>query len=143
MRVTKKEQIEENRAMAGSAGRSGGARLHGTFDVSAQDGLPKKPASMTELQSQVWDEMMEQLPLEALRKIDAHMLYGLTALVAKMRTLNGEFQHSDDRDIRTSFLQTFDKLIKASGHFGLSPADRKRIQIAKPEEEEDQLEEFM
>ena len=129
--------------MTGLKGHSGGARHHGMFDTSSPDGMPKKPAGMTELQALVWDELLEQLPTEALRRIDSHMLFGLTALIARMRKINSDFVLSDDKEIRASFLQTFDKLIKASGHFGLSPADRKRIQIAQPEKEEDELEEFM
>jgi|694.fasta_scaffold49828_2 hypothetical protein len=130
--------------MGGITGRSGGARNRGNFDLSEQDGLPEKPTSMSEAQGEVWDELMDQLPLEALRKIDRHLLFLLSSLIAGSRKLNQEWLLDPaDRDIRTSYMQTLEKIRQLSGLFGLSPADRKRIQIAEPKEEQDDLAEFM
>jgi hypothetical protein len=68
----------------------------------------------------------------------------LSSLIAGSRKLNQEWLLDPaDRDIRTSYMQTLEKIRQLSGLFGLSPADRKRIQIAEPKEEQDDLAEFM
>ena len=125
------------------AGRSGGERLRGNFDTSAPDGGPQKPKGMPEHQSQAWDELIEQLPVDALRKRDVHLLYELAGYVAALRQINWKWlAEPEDKDLRCAKTQYTEKVRQLSALFGLSPADRKRIQIDKPLEEKDDLEEF-
>ncbi len=130
--------------MVAVEGKSGGARLHGNFDTSRPDGLPEKPRNMTEAQSQAWDKLMEQLPAEALRKIDEYLLFELTGYIVALSKMNQEWlANPADKDLRMAKIQYTQKVKQLSCDFGLSPADRKRIQIAAPQEESDELSEFM
>ena len=126
------------------AGRSGGQRLMGNADTSQQDGGPQKPKGLPQVQSDVWDDIVPMLPADALRKRDVLILYELTGIIAALRQINCEWLlDPKDKDLRCAKMQYTQKLIQLSGLLGLSPADRKRIQIDTPKEEEDELEEFV
>lgn len=125
------------------AGRSGGERLRGNFDASTPDGGPEKPSGMPEHQAKAWDELLQQLPAEALRKRDQHLLYELAGYIAALRQINWKWlAEPEDKDLRCAKTQYTEKVRQLSALFGLSPADRKRIQIDSPKEEKDDLEEF-
>lgn len=125
------------------AGRSGGERLRGTYDTSAFDGGPVKPTWLTKEQSEVWEEVIRQLPADALRKRDVHLLAELCGYVCAVRYINYKWARDPaDKDLRCAKTQYTQKIQQISALFGLSPADRKRIQIDKPIEEVDDLAEF-
>lgn len=129
--------------MNGIAGRSGGTRLHGQFDPSEYDGGPVKSKGMSEAQSEAWDEIVARLPQEALRKCDSYLLFELSGYVVASRKIMQEWLlDPSDPGLAKIKNQITQKLQSLSGLFGLSPADRKRIQIATPKEEEDELSEF-
>lgn len=129
--------------MTAVAGRSGGERLKGTYDASAFDGGPEKPTWLTQEQSSVWDEVIKQLPADALRKRDVHLLAELCGYVYAVRYINSQWARDPaDKDLRCAKTQYTQKIQQISALFGLSPADRKRIQIDKPPEEKDDLDEF-
>jgi hypothetical protein len=91
----------------------------------------------------VWDEVLPLLPQEALRGRDVFLLYELTGIIAALRAINEEWLGKPaDKDLRCAKMQYTQKLIQLSSILGLSPADRKRIQIDTPKQEEDELEEF-
>lgn len=129
--------------MSGIAGRSGGGRLHGTYDTSEYDGGPVKPKGMSQAQSDAWDEVISRLPQEALRKCDSYLLFELSGYIVASQKVMGEWL-IDPSDVVLAKIknQTTQKIQSLSALFGLSPADRKRIQIATPKEEEDELTEF-
>jgi len=128
--------------MPGTIGNSGGGRLRGDHDPTEHDGGPVKPA-MSERESEAWDELLEMLPSEALRKIDVFIVreaVDYTLMLAKIR--QDLHDNPADKDLRCAKTQYTEKLLKLSGLLGMSPADRKRIQIAQPKEKEDDLSEF-
>lgn len=129
--------------MNGIAGRSGGNRLCGTYDTSDYDGGPVKSKGMSEEQSAAWDEIVGRLPQEALRRCDSYLLFELSGYVVASRKIMEQWLLDPaDPGIAKVKNQITQKLQSLSGLFGLSPADRKRIQIATPKEEEDELSEF-
>jgi phage terminase small subunit len=129
--------------MNGIAGRSGGGRLHGQFDTSEYDGGPIKPKNMPQRQSEVWDEVLSRLPQEALRKCDSYLLFELSGyIVASQHIMSEWLLNPSNATLAKIKNQTTQKIQSLSALFGLSPADRKRIQIATPKEEEDELTEF-
>jgi phage terminase small subunit len=116
----------------------------GNADTSTPDGGPDKPKGLPQVQSDVWDEIVPMLPGDALRQRDAFILYELTGIIAALRQINGEWLlDPKDKDLRCAKMQYMQKLIQLSGLLGLSPADRKRIQIDTPKEEKDELDEFI
>ena len=125
------------------AGRSGGQRLVGNHDTSVFDGGPKKPDWLSEIQSVAYDELLSQLPADALRKRDVHLLAELATYITAIRKINRAWEKDPaDKDLRCAKTQYSQKVQQLSALFGLSPADRKRIQIDTPKEEIDDLEEF-
>lgn len=129
--------------MNGIAGRSGGGRLHGQFDTSEYDGGPIKCKGMSEAQSEAWDEVLSRLPQEALRKCDSYLLFELSGyIVASQKIMREWLLDPSDPNLAKIKNQIAQKIQSLSGLFGLSPADRKRIQLATPKEEEDELSEF-
>lgn len=131
------------RRMNGIAGRSGGNRLCGTYDTTEYDGGPIKPKGMSQEQVLAWDEILGRLPQEALRKSDSYLLFELSGYVVASRKIMEQWLLDPaDPDLAKVKNQITQKLQSLSGLFGLSPADRKRIQIATPKQEEDELSEF-
>lgn len=125
------------------AGRSGGERLRGNFDTTEYDGGPKKPDGLPQAISDEWDYIVPLLPAEALRRIDVLLLRQLCGYSAAWKISEQEWiLKPTDKDIRCAMTQYTEKMRQLSGQFGLSPADRKRLQLALPKEEKDDLEEF-
>jgi phage terminase small subunit len=98
---------------------------------------------MSQAQSDAWDEVISRLPQEALRKCDSYLLFELSGYIVASQKVMGEWL-VDPSDVVLAKIknQTTQKIQSLSALFGLSPADRKRIQIATPKEEEDELTEF-
>lgn len=122
--------------MVGIGGRSGGDRSLGE-DSSIEDGLPKKPKLSAKV-SKKWDQLLEQLPQKALRKIDAHELKLLAELLAHSDSL-AEVIRKDPGDHASGrlFLNYCDRIHRLSASFGLNPGDRKRLSLAVQAEEDD------
>jgi phage terminase small subunit len=129
--------------MTGSFGRSGGNRRFVGKDGSKQDGGPVKPSGLSEQASSKWDELIGQLPHHELRRIDVHQLEILVGLVLEAkRLLEMLAANPADHPTRRLHLSTCQHISRLSSQFGLSPADRKRIDV-EPEPEIDELEEFI
>lgn len=137
--------------MAGKPGRSGGAR-HGAGNRSIKDGKdltkidggPIQPKGLTAEQKKVWNDIVACLPDGTMKKVDAALLQVLSAYICAMRKLNKQFLLDPaDKDIRQGFNQCSQKILQISAVVGLSPADRKRIQLGDVGEEDDELKKFL
>jgi hypothetical protein len=123
--------------MAGS-NRSGGNRKLGT-DRSDQDGGPRKPDGMPDGWNAKWDELLEQLPQHVLRRIDGHKLKALVTLLQheiELSRMLAEDPHDDKS--RRLYLQTVQAIHRESSLFGLSPADRKRLDLVSDPFDDDE-----
>jgi len=136
--------------MAGRPGRSGGARnksnraIKDGKDLVDTKGGPVKPKGLTVEQQKVWDDIVSSLPTETMKKADSALLQILSAYICAMRKLNRSFLLDPaDADIRQAFNQCSQKILQISAVVGLSPADRKRIQLGGGSEEEDDLKKFL
>ncbi len=129
--------------MPGTIGNSGGGRLRGDHDPTEYDGGPVKPLDLSDSVSKRWDVLLEQLPKEALRQVDVYNIRQAAVFSVLLESIEKQLEEKpSDKDLRCAYTQYSEKFIKLSGHLGMSPADRKRIQIAQPKEKEDDLSEF-
>ena len=128
--------------MVGMSGRSGGDRSFGN-DLSTEDGLPKKPKLCAKV-SKKWDQLIEQLPKKALRRIDGHELKLLAELLAHSDSL-AEVIRKDPSDHASGrlFLNYCDRIHRLSASFGLNPGDRKRLSLAVHEVEDDPFQRWL
>lgn len=136
--------------MVGKPGRSGGARHTGNRsikdgkDLAKSDGGPVQPKGLTAEQKKVWDDIVACLPDGTMKKVDAALLQILSAYICAMRKLNKLFLNDPgDKDIRQGFNQCAQKILQISAVVGLSPADRKRIQLGDGNNEDDDLKKFL
>lgn len=115
--------------MPGTPTRSGGNRdLY--VDTTRNDGPPQEPAGLSTEASNKWQELLGQLPTEALRQIDVHQLRLLCELLAQSDGLAQSIATDPANDkARRLFLATCDRVAKLSASFGLSPLDRKRSKL--------------
>jgi len=120
--------------MAGSVGRSGGARHFGAGDATPADGAPIMPDDLSKAAAAKWAELIEQLPSENLRRIDSHLLAQLAVLLSEASALAARIASDpgDDR-ARRLHLQTLDRISRFSVAFGLTPADRRRGRMETPQ----------
>jgi hypothetical protein len=121
--------------------RSGGSRKAG-IDHTPEDGGPDRPELPDDIASK-WDELIEQLPIHALRKVDVHQLKELARLMAYSDSLH-RLVLSDPLDHKTGrmYLGVQDRIHRLSASFGLTPADRKRLSL-EPEQEDDPLQQYL
>lgn len=115
--------------MPGTVGRSGGDRRL-FADTTPQDGLPDEPAGLCEAARQKWQQLLQEIPAEHLRKVDQHLLKQLAVLLTEADRLNERVNADpmDDRG-RRLYLQTCDRISRFSASFGLTPLDRRRARI--------------
>lgn len=124
--------------MTGIPGRSGGNRKGEDCDRTKPDGGPLKP-SLSESVGAKWDELVSQLPIGTLRRIDGHELKILAELLVMADSLT-EVVQRDPSDHKSSrvFLNVVAQVHRLSASFGLNPGDRKRLAF-EPEREESEL----
>lgn len=124
--------------MVGIPGRSGGNRKDTGAEMTKPDGGPVKP-SLPKNVGAKWDELVSQLPLGTLRRIDGHELKILSELLVMADSLTKKIQEdpSDHKSSRV-FLNVVAQIHRLSASFGLNPGDRKRLALA-PEQEESEL----
>lgn len=115
--------------MPGTIGRSGGDRRL-FADSTQQDGLPEEPAGLCEAARRKWQQLLQEIPAEHLRKVDQHLLKQLAVLLTEADRLNERITADpmDDRG-RRLYLQTCDRISRFSASFGLTPLDRRRARI--------------
>jgi len=112
-------------------------------DTTQADGLPQMPPGISAPAAAKWEQLLEQLPRPALRSIDCHQLRILAELLALVdaQTTAAAANPTDPKLSRT-LLQTAQHVHRLSSCFGLTPADRARLNI--PEDEgPDELQMFL
>jgi hypothetical protein len=93
---------------------------------------------LTKDQSQIWSDLMSQLPNEILRRIDSHNLKTMVILLwtrdqlAKVITNNSQ----DLRSI-AKLVSVSQQINRLSGQYGLSPIDRRRMKLAQVDNSDD------
>ena len=123
--------------MAGTAGRSGGNREL-SADRSAHDGLPEPPQGRTDAFYAKWASLLADLPASELRRIDGVQLAILVDQLIEIDQL-GAMIEADPSDLksRSLRLRVSQQVARLSAQFGLSPADRKRLNFDPPEVEDE------
>ncbi len=138
--------------MTGSTGRSGGNRkpqkvlskLPNGSQTEQASQLPTKPGGLSATLSECWDLILEQLPHDVLQPIDVHELKFLVTLICHSEQLAANIEADPtDAASRRLYLQTFKEVHRLSAVFGLNPADRSRLGIAKADTEPDPFLEFL
>ncbi len=121
--------------MVGVPGRSGGNRKDTGADRTKPDGGPVKPSLSAAVGSK-WDDLVSQLPVGTLRRVDGHELKILAELLV-MADLTSEVIQRDPSDHQSSrvFLNTVAQIHRLSASFGLNPGDRKRLAFVEEKEE--------
>ena len=124
--------------MPGTPGRTG--NFHTSSDRTPQDGLPVKPKGISRAAGTKWKELLTQLPTQTLRRVDVHQLRLLCELLAAA-DVQAATVAADPLDHKTArlLLQTAQQIHRLSSCFGLTPADRARMQLPL---EPDQPDEF-
>lgn len=110
--------------------RSGGDKSANGSDCFPQDGLPSKPTSLPKEESQVWNELLGQIPAELLRRADAYQLQILCECIVTNRSLL-KAMRADPADLpnHRAYNQTAAHISRLSSQFGLSPIDRRRLKF--------------
>lgn len=113
--------------MVGTPGRSGGDRFLENVDPTKHDGGPVKPR-MTKSIGLIWDELIEQIPSDCLRRIDVHELKILCELLyIKDKVAAAVIIDPTDAALHRLLMSTIDRIHKLSAAYGLNPNDRRRL----------------
>lgn len=123
--------------MTGTSRSGGNRRL--SLDATEANGVPDCPKSFSNEQKAKWREVMCQLPGLLLRKIDVHQLGNLCRLLV-LADVYGKAAASDMKAVRM-LIQVVDRVHKLSASFGLTPADRRRMEM--PLETEDEFDSWL
>ncbi|MFN9434945.1 MAG: P27 family phage terminase small subunit [Planctomycetota bacterium] len=112
-------------------------------DRTQADGLPQMPPSITAAAAAKWNELLDQLPRPALRRVDSHQLRILCELLALVDVqTEAAAANPTDPKLSRMLLQTAQHIHRLSSCFGLTPADRARMSL--PEDEgPDELQLFL
>lgn len=111
-------------------GLGSGGNQSSSHDGSKRDGLPSKPKDFNGPCSEVWDELLTQIPEGILRSVDAIQLETLVKLIVQGRALS-QMAMANVADVagNRAWMSNADLVRKLSACFGLSPSDRKRLAI--------------
>lgn len=115
--------------MSGTA-RSGGDRVANGQDTFPRDGLPSRPEGMSKEENKFWTLLLNQIPNELLRRIDAHQLQSLCECMA-LRAVYIKQLRADplDRNLLNAYLKAVTFIKQLSPVFGLGPIDRRRMKL--------------
>ena len=121
--------------MPGTYGRSGRQTLGA--DHSRDDGGPIEPENVSAAASVKWRELLTQLSVKELRKVDVHELRLLCELLALSDALAAAVV-LDPTDLKSArlLIQTAAQIHKFSAVFGLNPHDRKRLNFEVEEHDD-------
>jgi len=117
---------------------SGGNRVTFGSDKSKKDGLPVCSHNAPIEVQERFTELLTMIPAQAFRKIDAILLEKLAFYELHARKLQVMID-ADPTDFKASsvLLRVTEQIMRLSGLFGLSPADRRRINLEVQEEEDE------
>lgn len=117
---------------------SGGDRVANGQDTFPVDGLPIKPESLGLDESVYWDTLIDQLPEEILRRVDAHQLLSLCEYLASRDAYYALIQKDrTDKDSFSMWMRSAQALERLSRVFGLGPIDRRRMKLANVQDDGD------
>jgi len=124
-------------------GTGSGGNQSSSHDGSKRDGLPSKPKDFNGACSEVWDELLTQIPEGILRSVDGIQLETLVKLIVQGRALS-QMAMANPADVagNRAWMSNADLVRKLSACFGLSPSDRKRLKI-EPLPEPDEFSEML
>ncbi len=119
--------------MTGTTGRSGGNRNLGD-DGTAIDGTPEPPEGRSKAFYAKWSSLLPTLPAQSLRRVDAVQLAILVEQLVEIDELTTHIESEPaDLKARSLRLRICQQVGRMSAQFGLSPADRKRLNF-EPEQ---------
>lgn len=123
--------------MPGAAGRSGGDRRSSGEDEFPDDGLPQMPREFSGNLAILWNQLLDQIPANLLRGVDAHQLRILCVTIDQEAQLEKQMQDDPlDLHAKRCFLQMAQHVSRLSAQFGLSPVDRQRLDFSEPVEDD-------
>ena len=108
-------------------GRSGANLRESGCDPFPQDGPPQCPEELSDAAKAKWELILSQFPNEALRAIDVHQLAILSNLLERFDELIA--MPADDLAAGRLLLATAAHIHRLSAAYGLTPADRQRLNI--------------
>lgn len=112
--------------------RSGGDRVANGEDTFPRDGLPSRPRDFTKAENEYWNTLLEQIPVEILRRVDAHQLANLCESLAGRDAYYAALRADRmNKEVFNMWLKCCQQIQKASPVFGLGPLDRRRMKLAK------------
>ena len=129
--------------MAGTPGRSGGNRNMGS-DRTPFDGLPEPPSDRSEAFYRKWAAIVPDLPVQSLRRIDAVQVAILIEQLVEIDELTKHIEaNPGDLKSRSLRLRVSQQVSRLSSQFGLSPADRNRLNFEQPSDESDPFDDYL
>ena len=122
--------------MSGARSKSGGDRRLGVDNFPQS--MPTKPENLPARQTVIWNELLEQIPNDALRSIDSHQLTLLVELLTQSEALALLVRaDASDGGSQRLYLAVVDRVAKLSSMFGLSPRCRAAMKLEVPTGESD------
>lgn len=118
--------------------RSGGDRVANGSDSFPQDGLPSRPMCFSKQENEYWNLLLDQIPNDLLRRVDAHQLRTLCECMA-IRDELYEFVKDNplEKTVFSHYMRTVQQIQRLSPVFGLGPIDRRRMKLEQQETEEE------
>ena len=131
----------KNRKPTAALKKEGGyreSRHGGRADAVCNVGNLKKPDNITDMQSELWDAVVETLPKGLLGKIDSPMLLGLVRWYeVYSRAMTILEQDPSDTDAMNQAGKAWDRFWRTASEFGIGPSNRARLQ-APPQDTNDE-----
>lgn len=110
---------------------SGGDRVANGQDTFPVDGLPIKPEAMPMDESVYWDTLMDQIPDEILRRVDAHQLVSVCESLASRDAYYAELVKDRlDKNVFSMWMRSVQAIERLSRVFGMAPIDRRRMKLS-------------
>lgn len=121
----------------------GGNRVH-THDATPKDGLPEPPEGRSNAFYERWAFLLNNLPADALRRVDAVQLAILVDQLNEIDDLSAMIE-ADPGDLkaRSLRLRIAQQVTRLGGLFGLTPSDRQRLKIERPEIDDNPIESLL
>lgn len=116
-------------------------RHGGRLDAFVDSGLPSPPFELSDDERWAWNLACNYLPPAAICELDALALYGLAKFYGRWLKLM-QYAEDNPQDLQGSAMAigSWKQVSQMLGRFGMTPADRAKIQLGPAGDEEDEFE---
>ena len=107
-------------------------------DTAPAPGYPAMPKGLDKSQRELWQRICEGMPKPCLGMLDSEGLLEAVTVFKALKKLRPKVVRDPlDKEVRVAYCHYFDRWMRISDAYGLTPLARSRLKVPEPDKKED------